>query len=247
MGKKFWFPLALLGFTLIGLALVPPGDDRWFAYVSPSSSPGGTSASTASVTASIVGDFHVRVTRAEYWPYLIAAIFVATVAWYAVRAEKPRPWRRLAAITVSGLIAIPIAGIVADGMTSHGDGRELLGTVMGLFALLGAGGAAWAYFRLGPGRGAAIIIAVMFGPLAVYAWLVALVPQTAEALLPGLGLLALAWFERSVLLAAITLAFLLAVIVFTTGLAALLVPAAVMLAGAIATLLTHRPPSADTA
>ncbi|HEV7975735.1 hypothetical protein [Amycolatopsis sp.] len=246
MGKKFWFPLALLGFVLIALALVPPGNESPFAWVSSSVS-GGVPIHAVSVTQVATGDFHVLGTRADYWPYLVAAIFVATVAWYAVRAEKPRPWRRLAAIAFCGLIAIPIAGIVADGMMSHGDGRELLGTVMGLFALLGAGGAAWAYFRLGPGRGAAIIIAVMFGPLAVYAWLVALVPQTAEALLPGLGLLALAWFERSVLLASVTLAFLLAVIVFTTGLAALLVPAAVMLAGAIATLLTHRPPSADTA
>jgi len=193
------------------------------------------------------GGFHILETHKDYWPYLVAAIFVATVAWYAVRAEKPKPWRRLAAIAFCGLIAIPIAGIVAGGMTSHGDGRELLGTVMGLFTLLGAGGAAWAYFRLGPGRGAAIIIAVMFGPLAVYGWLVSLLPQMAEALLPGLGLLALAWFERSVLLASVTVAFLLAAAVFTTGSAALLIPAAVTLVGAIATLLTHRPPSADTA
>jgi hypothetical protein len=237
-----------MGFVLIARSLVPPENDEPFPLLSPVASGYQLDQSLhAYAVARSAGTSYVVVENMDFWPYLVGAIFVASVAWYAVRAEKPRPWRRPAAITFCGLIAIPIAGIVADGMRSDGDGRELLGTVMSLFALLGASGAAWAYFRLGPGRGAAIIIAVMFGPLAVYAWLVALVPSAAEVLLPGLALLALAWLERSVLLAWVTVAFVLAAAVFTTGSAALLVPAAVVLAGALAALLTHRPPSADMA
>ncbi|MDT7724659.1 MAG: hypothetical protein QOI21_1235 [Actinomycetota bacterium] len=254
MGKRpaFWFPLALLGFVLIGLALVSPGNAGGpFPLLNPAGSgyrmEQELHAYAVAVTRVSTDNFHVLEQHTDYWSYLVALVFVATVAWYAVRAATPRPWRKLITVTVGGLLALPVAEVVADGMASHGDGREMLGTVMSLFALLGAGGAAWAYFRLGTGRGAAIVIALMFCPLAVYGWLVSLLPQTAEALVPGLGLLALAWFERSRLLASVTAAFLLVVVVFTSGSAALLVPAAVMLAGALAALLTHRPPSADTA
>lgn len=178
------------------------------------------------------------------WPYVIAFVFVATVVWYAVRS-RPIRFRWFGGVLIGGLLALVVALVIGGEMTSHGDGRELLGTVCLLFAVLGAGAAAWVYFRLGRGRRPATVIALFFLPLAAYGGVVSVVPVPENPLLAGMGLLALAWIERSVLLASVTVVFLLAAVLFTIGTTALLIPAAVVLAGAIAALAAYRPPALD--
>lgn len=235
-----WFPLALLGFLLLGLAAwamrTPYG---WFAYA-----PYRGQANVGFVSGGqLLTPVHVLVTGSPpwltAWQPVLAVAFLATVAWYAIRARRagtPFPARRVLGIVVAGP-AVLVFGIFAAAM-AYPSGSWFAVSVVLPLALIGVCAGVWAYFQ--PGRKAALVVCAVCLPLAAYALAAAGNPSLVGPVTAALGLSVLAWLTRGVLLGVIVVVFLLAALAFRVQPLALLVPGAVLLAGAIAVLVAAR-------
>jgi hypothetical protein len=240
----FWFPLVLLGFGLLGLLgllgwdSVRAGQDfGWFAYTPLSPEPGYATQNSIMVSAYVTVGLPPGPGRLplqdESWVVLVIVALVATVAWYGRRAGGS--FLPYAAVAVGGGIAV-VAGYVAAGMAGTADEPAALITSVGL-PLAGLGGLACAYGRPAPllrlvvlvfGAGCLLVgLATMLG-----AWSPGLFLPVAIAA----GLLALARYERSRLLALVAVTALVTMALIPAGPLSLLIPAAVMLAGGVVAL-----------
>ena len=220
----YWFPLVLLGFgllALLGWDGVATEDFGWFAYASASNE--------FEIYQDLTGlgiSGYVSTAPPKEWAVLLTVSLVGTVAWYTWR--DGRPVRTYLAVAVGGSASIWLAHLVA--------GTEGLGQV-GL-SLLALGVLAGAYFRLAAGRRtvAAMVSVVCLGAGAAVvlgAWL----PELLDPVLTAGGLLALAWFERSRLVAVVACLVPAALLVFPAGMLRVLVPAVVVLVAAIVALV----------
>jgi hypothetical protein len=168
---------------------------------------------------------------------LIAVTLVGTVAWYAVRARRAGgPVRTHVALAVAGGLAVPTCYVVAGMADAIADPEGMIPAVglplLGLGALTGA-----AYFVLGPWRRTAAAVSVGCLVTGAATVLGAWSPGLLEPVLITVGLLALARYERSRLLAVAAVAVPVALVVFPDGTLSMLVPAAIALAVAIAALV----------
>lgn len=234
----YWFPLVLLGFGLLTLlgwdSLSVPGGYGWFAYAPESPRVGYTILIDGSVESPQAGP----PPRDWSWAVLIAVTLVGTVAWYAWRARRSGgSVGTHVALAVTGALAVATCHVVADFADSVADPAGLVPSV-GL-PLLGLGvlAAAWAWFRLGPWRRTAAAIGIVCTVTGAATVLGAWSPGLLDPVLLTVGLLALARYERSWLLAVAAVVVFAALLVFPDGVLSTLVPAALVLATAIVTLV----------
>jgi hypothetical protein len=254
----YWFPLVLLGFGLLGLlgwhSVLPGQDFGWFAYnplpaysgyVVSGSGYGvsGNTVASLSVTGETpfgLGRFPVR---GWAWSVLVTVTLVATVTWYGWRARRAGGGsvRAYVVAAVGGAVAVPV-GQLAAGVGATVDEPTGLITSVGLpLVVLGALLGAWAHFRLAPGR-RVVVAAVGVGCLVVG------VATMLGVWSPGLfvpvvitaGLLGLARFERSRLLAVVAGAVLVAMVVFPIGTMSTLIPAVIVLGAGVLALARQR-------
>jgi hypothetical protein len=239
-----WFPLALLGFLLLGLgASAMRSTYGWFAY-GPNSRANFGFVSGGQLLTPDNAIVAVKVTASPSWltPWqpVIAIAFLATVAWYTIRARRagtPFPARRVLGVVVAGLVVLLFGILVAA--TVRTSGGPWLATAVGLpLVSVGVCAGVWAYFQ--PGRKVAFVVCAVCLPLAAYALAAAGNPSLVGPVTAALGLSVLAWLTRGVLLGVIVVVFLLAALAFRVQPLALLVPGAVLLAGAIAVLVAAR-------
>jgi hypothetical protein len=154
---------------------------------------------------------------------LLTVSLVGTVAWYAWRGGRPVWWY----VAVGGSAAIWLAYLIA--------GTEGLGQV-GL-SVLALGVVAGAYFRFGPRRRTAAVISVLCLGAGAAVVLGSWWPELLDPVLTAGGLFALAWFERSRLVAVVACLVPAALLVFPAGMPRTLVPAVVVLVAAIVALV----------
>jgi hypothetical protein len=245
----FWFPLVLLGFlTLGGIVLVdrpwtPSAGAHVLSPRLPGLGTGGMSgtglggytpdSNTVLISITQVSDSYGGATPfpAGYWVAGVFAVFLATVVFYAWSSGR----RRLFAwVGLYGLVAIAGLLLVTDIVARQPDLRTTIGgslTAMGLCA------AAWVYFRLGPGRNAVTAIGAICLPIGFAALLVGTVAVSADQWVVTVGLLALAWFERSWLLAAVAGLVFVVAWAFLPETIGLVLAASVLLVGGIAALM----------
>jgi hypothetical protein len=174
---------------------------------------------------------------------LIAVTAVGSVAWYAFLARRAggsvRAYVRLA---VAAGLAVPACYVVAGLADAIADPAGMVPSVglplLGLGALAGG----WAYF--GPWRRTAAAIGLVCLVTGAATVLGAWSSGLLEPVLITAGLLALARYERSRLLAVAALAVLVALVVFSDEVLSILVPAVIALATAIVALVRQNSTSA---
>ncbi|AXB43916.1 hypothetical protein [Amycolatopsis albispora] len=239
--RDYWLPLALIGFLLLAaLAFAPREDFGWFAYA-----PQGENVAVAQLYA-YTGDQGLVALESPQpftafgdWPVGALLVFALTVAWYVFRAKpRPSPWR-VALLVAGGIAAIMVLSIFGAASWSLIDESGFVTTFVLPLGGLGLLGLAWAYFGTGRGRTVAGWLGGVLAGLAASMLLAMALPGMDDLLVYTAGLLVLAWLERSLLLVVITVAAVvgsLEVIPAPPG----LVPGLVLLAGAIAALVTRR-------
>lgn len=241
----FWFPLALLGFLLLGVAATRPvADFGWFAYSSPSGAPYAFMERRDWLALDGIepDGFHITEPAGAGWYGLgaVLGLFVVTVAWYAARARRlggPVPAARLATVTLAGGAELALGYLVLEELRGPLDDEFAAALALPLLllaALLGV----LAYAARGLWRRIAALAGVLVLGVAACAVLLPSSHDATVVLLVAAGLGVLAWLHRSPLLGGVTALFLL-----TSGgdggadAARWVVPAAVVLAGAIAALV----------
>jgi hypothetical protein len=244
----YWFPLALLGFGLLLLlgweSVRTPADFGWFAY-GPASSGTGYDTATAVAITPAPGGINTAVPLLAYspvwnwtWTVLITATLAGTVAWYAVRARRAgRSVRRHLVVAAGGGVAVWVCHFVAGFADASADPGELIPSVGLPLVALGVLAGVWAYLRPGPRHRTAATISVCCLLAGVAVLLGAWSPALLDPVFLACGLLALARFERSRLVAVVACLVLVARLVFPDGTLAALVPAVVVFAAAIVALV----------
>ena len=182
----------------------------------------------------------LEMSPARDWPWavLVTATLVTTVAWYGWRARRAgdsvRPyvmWAVSSGIAVSACYAI-------TGMAGSFTDPSGLVTSVGLPLVgLGAMAGAWAYFQR---RRAAAVVSTACLVAGVGIVLGAWAPGLLDPLVIAGGLLALARYERSRVLAVVAGVVLVVMVVFPDGAPSMLFPAVVMLATGVAVLARQR-------
>lgn len=242
-GYGYWFPLVLLGFGLLVLLAYDNLRTRdgfgWLSYTP--SGPGGAVHAVAVLEPGAqyynmpLPSYVGISTRDETWMALVLVTLVGAVAWYAVRARRAgRSVRGHVAVALGGAAIVLAAHIIA-AIAAVPDAGELVRSVA--LPLVGLGVLAGAYHRLGPGRRTAAVLSVVCltvgASVLMGAWAFALV----DPLLITCGLLVLAWYERSRLVAVLSVVLLAALLLFPFGILSTLVPAAVVLAAGVTALV----------
>jgi hypothetical protein len=247
---RYWFPLVFLGFGLLamlGWESTPTTPEDWFAYAPYTAdeylgtdqytTDNSLTLETHSVSVATLSPGLYSM-RDFPWTVLITATLVATMAWYGWRARRDggsvRPYVMVA---VCGGLAVPVA-YVATGMA--GAVADPAGTVTSVgLPLLGLGvlAGAWAYLRPGRWRRAAAMVSAACLLVGAGTVLGAWAPGLLDAVIVTGGLLALARFERSRLLALVAVLVLAAMLAFPVDTLGMLVPAMVVLAAAIVVLV----------
>nr|WP_042187072.1 hypothetical protein [Kibdelosporangium sp. MJ126-NF4] len=245
-----WFPLALLGFLALGSTAVSL--EGWVVDSSHTSFPiggqqflySGEFASLRGVTMSrayedqfntsisfYTGEAWPSVGSAEYWVAGLSLVLLAAIAWYA--RGSGRAWTYLAA-AVCGVVAI---GAFSCTMWIVEESPDLAPTVAGSLLAIGLCAAGWVYFNLGRGRSTLTVISVMTSAVGVTGLLAAWTSYRADELLVAGGLVLLAWWERSWLVAALAGAILAIEAVPMPTLVQLVLVTGLLFAGAFVALL----------
>lgn len=237
----YWFPLVLLGFGLLGLLgwyVWPATDDfGWFAYV-PQSPEFGLAEEQHLVGvdfgAVLTPGAQMAPARDSSWAVLVTVTLVATMAWYGWRARRAggsvRPYVMSA---VGGGVGVAVCYLVAGMASSVTDPAGLVTSVGLPLAGLGAVSGVWAYFQRRRVAAAVSVVCLVAGVgMMLGAW----APGLLDPLVITGGLLALARYERSRLLAVVAGVLLVVMLVFPDGPPSMLLPAVVLLGTAIIVL-----------
>jgi hypothetical protein len=247
---NYWFPLVLLGFGLLALLFwesMPTvwQDDGWLTYgmytedryFGAEQHMFGVGFSQDAYGVMVARTNTLYPMRDFPWTVLTTATVVATVAWYGWQARRAgKSARTYVLVAVCAAVAVPVASI-ATGMASVIPEPAAMVTSVGLPLLgLGALAGAWAY-RPGRWRRTAAAISAVCLLIGAGTELGSWAPGLLEPVVITGGLLALARFERSRLLAVVALVVLATMLVFPISTLSMLVPAMVVLAAAIVILV----------
>lgn len=242
--RGYWFPMVLLGFGLLVLlgweSLGTREDFGWFAY--------GPAADVNQISlygTEIVSGFTEQryPMRDSVWAVLVIVVLVGTTAWYGWRARRAgEPIRTYVTVGIAGTFAVVacyLAAAVADSVGDSGVVTSVGLPLVGIGVLAGA----WAYLRPASSRRLAVVLSI--GCLAVGLGIAvgALAPGLVDPILIAGGLLALARFERSRLLAVVACVVLAAMVVFPTGTFSMLLPATLLLLAGVAALAMRQDPA----
>ena len=243
--RGYWFPLLLLGFGLLGLlawhSLRASQDFGWFAYAPESSYTGLVDENTlVAVSYSAWPQAGLGRYPLRDWPWaaLVTTTLVATVAWYGWRARRAGGSVRTHAIlAVGGGITVLVCYAIAAMAGSFTDPAGLVMSVGLPLAGLGVLAGAWAHFQR---RRVAAVVSIACLVAGVGIVLGAWAPGLLEPLIIASGLLALARYEHSRLLAVVAGVVLVVLVVFPDGVPSMLFPAVVMLGTAVVVLARQR-------
>ncbi|SFB38627.1 hypothetical protein SAMN05216266_109271 [Amycolatopsis marina] len=246
--REYWFPLALLGFFL--LALTAPHaehDFGWMAYGPvPDDLPFYGSVLVSARSNGKIDAFHVG--TAHYWQgwfLAVLVLYLATVAWYVLRLRSTGvtvSWWRGVAVGLGGSLVLWLGHEVLDVVDRPTPSSAFATTGVSL-VLLGLCALAWSRFGGGKYRRTTAVLGVVLIGLVAAAGLVVLVPGSADIVVVSAALLALGRLERSGLLTAVSVLFLVAGLFLTPGSLATQTGAAVMFGGVIAALLRRARPA----
>ncbi len=236
----YWFPLALLGFGLLALlgwdSMRTVEDFGWFAYAPLPPEPQIQQTITGlGISASYNTATPLLAIPAQDWTWtvLITVVLVGTIAWYGRRVGgSVRTYVALAAGASAAIWLLHLIAGLADATAGLGEVVPSVG-----LPLLGLGVLAGAYFRLGSRRRVVAVVSIASLGAGVAVVLGAWAPGLLDPLLIAVGLLVLAWYERSRLVVVVACLVLTVLIVFPDGTLRTLVPAMVVLAAAIVALV----------
>lgn len=239
--RDYWVPLLLTAVALLAaVVFVPREDFGWFAYA-----PQGENVAIAQLYAYSAADGVVALQSPQpfsafgRWPVAALGVFALTVAWYVYRVKpRPSPWR-VALLVAGGAAAILVLSAFGGASWNSIDESGFLSTFVLPLGGLGLCGLAWAYFGTGRGRKAAGRTGGVLVGLVASMLLAMALPDLGDLLVYVVGALVLAWLERSLLLVVVALLLVvgsLEMIPAPPG----LVPGLVLVAGAIAALVTRR-------
>ncbi|MFI6028392.1 hypothetical protein [Amycolatopsis magusensis] len=243
--RDYWVPLVLTAAVLLAGLFVPEPDFGWFAYAPIAED--GLDQSVAHLYAYAPADSAIALRIPQpfdafgWWPVGALAAFLLTAAWYLFRfraGNRPSPWR-IGLLVVGGSAAILLLSSFGAASWSLIDESGFVNAFVLPLGALGLCGVAWAYFGTGRGRRVAGWLGGVLLGLVVSMLVAMILPGLDDLLVFAAGLLVLAWLERSVLLAAVTVLTVVASIDLAPTPPGLL-PALVLLAGAIAALATRR-------
>jgi hypothetical protein len=244
----YWFPLALLGFGLLLLlgweSVRTPEDFGWFAY-DPALSDTGYVITTAVAISPAPWRRQHRGAAACVFPGLGLDVDGADHrdagkhGGLVRRAGSPgRPVRAASpGVAVGGGVAVWASHFVAGFADASADPGELIPSVGLPLVALGVLAGVWVYLRPGPGHRTAATISVCCLLVGVAVLLGAWSPGLLDPVFLACGLLALAWFERSRLVAVVACLVLVARFVFPDGTLSTLVPAVIVFAAGIVALV----------
>ncbi|MEC3977698.1 hypothetical protein [Amycolatopsis sp. H20-H5] len=107
---RYWFPLALLGFVQLILAVVSVAGASLLYSPAPSllrdlQEPSGQFFDEAAHYDSVPWDV------SDYWPFAMALLWMATAGWYTYRAKTG--YGRALAVTAGGILAIAVVEFVS--------------------------------------------------------------------------------------------------------------------------------------
>jgi hypothetical protein len=210
----FWFPLALLGFLALGSAAFAQGG--WWVDARHASFPGNdypltTTLYGVEMSRTAERQLHVlspgaiygttvwsSTSNPEYWVFGVTLVFLAAIAWYAHGSGRVRAFALATVCGVVAIVAFPCMMWIIE------ETPDLAPTIAGSLLAIGLCAAAWVYFQLGRGRSALTAISVVTLAVGATGLLATWTSYRADELLVAGGLLVLAWWERSLLLAALT-------------------------------------------
>jgi hypothetical protein len=244
----FWFPLVLLGFLMLGGIVLANRANAWSSlmpadagYQATGQLRGLGMSRENERGLTLVTSVYIRAPSSlpdEYWIAGVLVILLATLVWYAWGSGRVGEFVWTGICGLFGVVGFLMVTVVVETQP------ELVVTVGGSLVALGLCAAAWVYFGLGPAKRAVTAVGVLALLLGTSALLLDQTSLRSDQLLVAVGLLTLAWLERSLPLAAVALVFLTAGWIFLPGVAGLALGSAVLLAGGIGALvLRNRQPA----
>lgn len=163
---------------------------------------------------------------------LVAVVLMGTVAWYGVRARSVRGHLAVAVGGVVMVLACYVVAGIADEVPEKG---ELVGSA-GL-PLVVRGVLTGAYYRFEARRRAVAVVSVVCLAFGVSALLGAEAPGLFDPVVMMCGLLVLAWYEQSRVVAVLAVVVPMALLAFPYGFPSTVVPAVIVFAGAVLALV----------
>ncbi|WP_431903238.1 hypothetical protein [Amycolatopsis thermoflava] len=223
--RSAWFPLALLGFLLLGaVAWDLTEQSAWSAYA-----PIGNDPLVQTLYGYAPYQPEPGWEWGAPWQVVVALAFLGALGWFTVRREVP-PLRAAVVLLAGAAVILLSAGVTALAKVTD---AQFLATALGTpLAVLGAMAGVWA--GLGPGRRVATRAGLVCLTLAAYLFGASV--DSADPVTAALGLGVLAWDTRSKAPAVAAVAVLTTAIAFSGSTLGLLVPGALVLAAALAVL-----------
>lgn len=230
-GYGYWFPLVLLGFGLLAkLAWDVVRPD----LPSIAEAPGAANSVAILTPGAQYGPlpFDTGASPRDWTWLLVTVVLVGTMMWYGVRARSV--WRHLAvaAGAVVMVLACHVIAGIADAVSEKGELVRSVGLPLVVLGVLTG-----AYYRFESRRRAVAVVSVVCLAFGVSALLGAEAPGLFDPVVMMCGLLVLAWYEGSRVVAVLAVVVPMAFLAFPYGILSTLVPAVIVLAAAIAALV----------
>jgi hypothetical protein len=241
----YWFPLALLGFgllALLGMDSLAPSRDFDYVANAPGSAQGYLLNPGMQYSTTVIAVGFGQPLMLDWpWAALVTVTLVGTVLWYGWRARRAGTGsvRGYLVLAVTGAIAVPVGYLVA-AIAGTAEEPAAVTTSIGL-PLVVLGGLAGLWARVGPRRWVPFAISVPCLVIGVATVLGAWWPELFTPVVVAVGLLVLAWIERSRFLVVVAGVVPVALVASPEGTLSTLIPAVLVLAASVVALARRAP------